>query len=104
MRVIFGSLFLLAGLFFFFSAVLGLFRFDCVLNRMHAAALGDTMGLLLTVIGSVILRGFTAATLKLLLIPLFFFLTSPVTSHLIAKIEVLYHGNMYQEYQEEDRR
>lgn len=32
----------LFGLFVFFSAVLGLFRFDYVLNRMHAAAVGDS--------------------------------------------------------------
>ena len=31
---------LLFGLFVFFTAVLGLYRFDYVLNRMHAAAVG----------------------------------------------------------------
>ena len=35
---------LLFGLFVFFTAVLGLYRFDYVLNRMHAAAVGDALG------------------------------------------------------------
>ena len=40
-----GLAFLLFGLFVFFSAVLGLYRLDYVLNRMHAAAVGDALGL-----------------------------------------------------------
>ena len=35
-----GLAFFLFGLFVFFTAVLGLFHFDYVLNRMHAAAVG----------------------------------------------------------------
>ena len=41
----------LFGLFVFFSAVLGLFRFDYVLNRMHAAAVGDSLGIFCVLIG-----------------------------------------------------
>ena len=40
-----GLAFLLFGLFVFFSAVLGLYRLDYVLNRMHAAAVGDALGI-----------------------------------------------------------
>ena len=32
-----------SAVFVFFTAVLGLYRFDYVLNRMHAAAVGDAM-------------------------------------------------------------
>ena len=92
--------FLALGTFFFLSEIIGLFRFRHTLNRMHAAALGDTLGLLCCIIGIVLLRGFSFASLKLILIPVFVFLTSPVTSHLLAKTEVEYHGNGNGEYKE----
>ena len=51
----------LFGLFVFFTAVLGLFRFDYVLNRMHAAAVGDTLGLFCILIGLILLHGWSLA-------------------------------------------
>ena len=98
-----GILCLAAGLFFLVSAVYSLFHFKTPLNRMHGAALGDSRGLLLTLLGVALLMGFTAAAWKLLLIAVFFMLTSPVATHLIAKTEVELHGNEYWEYEEEDR-
>ena len=71
----------LFGLFVFFSAVLGLFRFDYVLNRMHAAAVGVLIGLML-------LHGWSLSAAKTLLIFVFLWLTSPVCSHLVAEMEV----------------
>lgn len=92
------------SLFLFFSGLLGLFKFKYVLNRMHATALGDTFGILLAVLGCVVLRGLSWASVKMLLIPLFLFCTGPVTTHLIGQAEVLLHGNPKGEYQKEDRR
>lgn len=102
-RIWIGAALLAAGLFFCVSAAVGLFRFRTVLNRMHAAAMADTMGLLLIALGAAVLRGPSFAAAKLLLLPVFFCLTSPVTSHLIAHVEVLHHGNAFQEYREEER-
>lgn len=76
------------GLFTFFSAVLGLFRFDYVLNRMHAAAVGDDLGIFCVMLGLMILHGWSLSTIKALLVFLFLWLTSPVSSHLIAQMEV----------------
>ena len=44
-RLIFAGLFLVLGLFMFVSEVLGFYKFTYVMNRMHAAALGDTLGI-----------------------------------------------------------
>lgn len=102
-RLILAALcFLMAG-FVFITEVLGLFRFRYVLDRMHAAALGDTLGIFLVVLGVIILRGALLPSLKLLLIPVFLFLTSPVVTHLLAEAEVLEHGCRNCEYREEDR-
>src|SRR5574344_1919143 len=76
------------GLFVFFSAVLGLFRFRTALNRMHAAAVGDALGIFCVLAGLVLLHGLTLPAFKTLLILLFLWLTSPVTSHLLARMEL----------------
>ena len=91
------------ALFVFFTEVLGLFKFRYVLNRIHAVALGDTLGIMLIVAGTVVLRGVSLASLKLLLILVFMFLAGPAATHLIAGAEVR-GGGGEKEYRREDRR
>ena len=45
-RTVIAAVLLLFGFFMFGTAVLGVYKFRYVLNRMHAAALGDTLGIL----------------------------------------------------------
>ena len=59
--------FILFGLFIACSAIIGLYRFDFVVNRMHAAAMNDTLGILLVLVGLMIQSGFQFATLKMLI-------------------------------------
>ncbi len=94
---------LILSVFFFFSAVFGLYRFRFTINKMHATAVGDTLGLVCAVVGVILLTGFSLTSLKLALIPVFAFLTSPVTTHLIAKTEIKYHGNTNGEYDVEEQ-
>lgn len=79
---------LLAGLFIFIVELIGSFKFKYVLNRMHAAALGDTLGLGISLFGLMILSGFNFLSLKLGLVIAFLWLASPVSSHLISRLEV----------------
>ena len=74
----------LFGLFVFFSAVLGLFRFDYVLNRMHAAAVGDSLGIFCVLIGLMLLHGWSLSAAKTLLIFVFLWLTSPVMKQVVS--------------------
>ncbi len=76
-----------AGTLIFITATFGVYKFKYVLNRMHAAALGDTLGILLAVSGGVVYYGFQFISLKLILIVVFLWLSSPVASHFIAKLE-----------------
>lgn len=78
----------LFGLFTFFTAVLGLYRLTYVLNRMHAAAVGDALGIFCILIGLILLHGWTLSAAKTILVFLFMWLTSPVSSHLLAEMEV----------------
>ena len=93
----------LFGLFVFFTAVLGLFRFDYVLNRMHAAAVGDTLGVFCILIGLILFHGWSLSAAKTLLILVFLWLTSPVASHLIAEIEIWTISDIHSECREERR-
>ena len=89
LRFILCALLMLLGLVFEISAVVGVFRFRYVLNRMHAAAMGDTMGIFLMLLGLAVANGLSMLSLKLMLLVLLFWLTSPVSSHLIGRLELV---------------
>ena len=93
-RFVLCCLFFAFGLFVFFTEVLGVFRFRFVLNRMHCAALGDTLGITSMAIGTIIYLGLSFASLKVILLLLCLGLTSPVSSHLVAKIGVKSDGKV----------
>lgn len=103
-RLILAGALLALAVFVFFSEVLGFYKFRYVMNRMHAAALGDTLGIGSVAAAVAILTGEAAASFKLLLIVIFMFLTGPALTHLIAGEEVASHPAAGKEYREEDRR
>jgi len=87
-RIIIGIIFIISGLFVFLFELYGIFRMKYVMNRMHSAAMGDTMGLFLTLIGLMLLSGWNFTSLKFLLIIVFFWFSSPVSSHLLSKLVI----------------
>ena len=80
---------LLIGMIFMILAVFGVNRFHRALNRMHAAAMGDTLGILFVFLGLMLMRGWSMDSLKLLLVILFFWIASPVSGHMISRLEVM---------------
>ncbi len=87
-RLIAGGALLISGLIIFLIELYGIFHLDYVLNRMHAAAMGDTLGISFSLVGLMILSGFNFTTLKMALIVVFLWFASPVSSHLLARLEV----------------
>ncbi len=84
-------------------ATFGLFKFKYVLNRMHAAAMCDTLALMICLLGVAVIFGISFVTLKLVLIIIFLWLASPVSSHLIARLEVTTNPDgMKEEYEVEE--
>ena len=79
---------ILTGLAIFVSAILGVYRFKYVMNRMHAAAMGDTLGLMSICLGLIVASGFNFTSVKLLLLTVMLWMTSPVASHLIGRLEI----------------
>ena len=76
------------GLFVLITGVVGQFRFHYVLNRMHAASMGDSLGLMLVMLGLCISQNDVFVILKYLLTAVFLLLTSPTSGHLIARLEI----------------
>ncbi len=73
-----GALFLLLG-------AVGILRFPDCYTRMHAAGKCDTLGSLLIVSGLAFYHGVSLESAKILFIAVFIFLTSPTSTHAIAR-------------------
>ena len=80
---------LAVGLLFFFGGTVGIIRFPDFYTRLHAAGKLDTMGLLLSMGAMALytLHDFSLASLltclKIVLIIVFVFITSPTATHAI---------------------
>lgn len=93
-RLILGAALLISGLIIFLVELFGVFRMNYVLNRMHAAAMGDTLGISFSLVGLMIFSGLNFTTLKMMLIVIFLWFASPVSSHLLARLEVMTNENL----------
>lgn len=87
-RFILAAVLTAGGLFCLLSGVVGVYKFRYALSRVHAAALLDTVGILLMLLGVIVATGFTVASAKMLVVIAFLWLTSPVSGHLIGRMEV----------------
>ena len=87
-RFTFAAIFLIAAVIMEIIAVFGIYKFKFVMNRMHSAAIGDTLALLLAAVGLIIAKGFSWYSVKLLLVVFFLWLTSAISSHVIMRMEV----------------
>ena len=93
-RFLAGAVCMAAGLVFYIIQFIGVFRFKYVLNRMHSAAIGDTLGCGLMLLGAVVFNGFTFPSVKILFLIVFLWMTSPVAAHMVVKLEVLSREKM----------
>lgn len=87
-RFVVSALLTLGGLFVLLSGIVGVYRFKYSLSRIHAGALFDTLGIVLMVLGVIVGEGFTLTSLKMLIIIGILWLTSPVSGHLIGRLEI----------------
>ena len=87
-RFVFGAVFLIIGLLSCIVGVIGVFKFKYAANRMHAAAINDTLGISLCMLGLSVLAPDIASALKMILVIIFFWISAPVASHLLCRLEV----------------
>ena len=87
---ILSAVLILFGLFFYTGGSIGILRFPDFYSRLHPAGKLDTLGLLLTMSGMAlfVIRDFSIANLlvalKIFLIVIFVFITSPTATHAIV--------------------
>lgn len=96
-RLVIGVGFIISGLFLFGVATFGLFKMRYVLNRVHCAAITDTLATLCVLVGLMTLNGFNFMSLKLFIVLVFLWLTNPVGTHLVGRTEVITNPNIEQE-------
>ena len=80
-RFIIAAVLIMIGILIMVIQTFGVFKLSYALNRMHAAAMGDSLGMM-------VIYGISFASLKLLTVLVVFWFASPVCSHLLAKLEV----------------
>lgn len=100
---IIGCIFIAAGVALYILSVIGNYRFRNALSRMHAAGIGDSLALGLIVIGCVVINGFSVISLKLLIAVLCLYITSPVCTHMLAKLEADTNDKLEEECEVEEK-
>jgi multicomponent Na+:H+ antiporter subunit G len=78
-----GSLLVLAGAFFHFSAGLGLLRMPDAYTRIQAGTKASTLGNMLVLVGLAFYH--PGWTFKLLVVAYFVLMTNPISSHALAR-------------------
>jgi len=73
------------GVFFLVAGAVGLIRFPDFYTRMHAAGKCDTLGSLLVLTGLAVHQGLDLASVKLIIVAVLIFVTSPTATHAIAR-------------------
>ena len=92
-----------AGLIFICIGVFGVFRFRYVLNRMHASAVIDTFGTALLLLGLAFAVRSWAAVWKLGAVLAVLWIASPLSTHLVGRME-LDTDEASEEYRREERK
>lgn len=78
------ALFLIAGMVFLVVGAVGLLRMPDVYTRMHPAGVTDTGAAGLILCGLMFQSGFSIVTIKLVLVLVFLWVTSPTATHALA--------------------
>ena len=98
-------LFIVAGALLGIAGGIGIHRFPDFYSRLHAVGITDTLCAAMFLIGLCMQAGLSIASLKLLLIFIFLFFSSPTATHALANAALLgglkpeldeeYHGHCF---------
>ena len=83
---ILSGFFIACGIVALLIGSLGLLRLPDVYCRIHAVGMIDTAGASFIILGMIIHEGFTLVSVKLVLIGVFLFFTSPIATHAVAQV------------------
>ena len=75
-----------AGIVALITGAIGLVRLPDLFSRTHAVGMMDTAGVGFIILGLIIHEGFTLISVKLALVGIFLFFTSPIATHAVAQV------------------
>ncbi len=78
----------ISGIIVLFISLFGTFRLNYSLNRLHSAAITDTLVLLLFALGCIIAAGIDVTSVKIILVVFIQWCTSPLVSHMFVKAKI----------------
>ena len=78
-------------------AVFGVNRFGYCLNRLHAASIGDTLGVFFVMLAAVVYSGASMLTLKLIFVLALMWVTCPMSGHLMSLLVYRTDENLQKE-------
>lgn len=102
LRVLLGLIFVILGGIMFFISIFSMYRFKYVLTRLTGIGLADTSGLALVIFGLIVSGVNFFTGFKLILILVFFWATSPIVTHMIARVEILTNPKYLERIKEND--
>ncbi len=79
-------IFIVVGLFFMVVGAIGLLRLPDFYTRVHATGKCDTLGEGMILVGLVLYEGMNLIAVKILLLVIFIFITSPTAVHAILNV------------------
>ncbi len=101
-RFILAAVLLALGIGSIALSLLGVFRFRFVMNRMHCAAITDSLGALSIVASLWVAAGSWSYLPKLALILVFLWVGSPLASHLVSRLEIATDETVSEHMEQED--
>ena len=75
-----------AGVIALLTGSIGLIRLPDLYSRTHAVGMMDTAGVGFIILGLIIHEGLTLVSVKLALVGIFLFFTSPIATHAVAQV------------------
>lgn len=73
------------GVFFMLVAAVGLNRMPDLYMRMHGATKSTTLGIIAIISATALYFGTSVSTTRAILVILFFFITAPIATHVLAR-------------------
>ena len=83
---ILSGLLIAAGVVALLTGSLGLLRLTDLYSRTHAVGMMDTAGVGFIILGLIVHEGLTLISVKLALVGIFLFFTSPISTHAVAQV------------------
>jgi monovalent cation/proton antiporter MnhG/PhaG subunit len=97
MLILIGNFFLILGLFFSLTTVVGLIRIHNAYNQIHIACINDVMAVPLILIGCafhLLSYGEVIVALKLITMIIMIYITSPIFGYVMMKVLYFFKHNV----------